>query len=68
MLITLWLENFNNMNDLLNITMSQQALKFSMNMPDNLHKKLKVEAAQKGTTVTDILIGLIEKHQKSKSK
>jgi len=46
--------------------MSIEAMKFTMNMPDDIHKKLKIEAAKKGTTVTDILLNLIEKHQKSK--
>ena len=48
--------------------MSEQDMRFSFIMPDGIHKKLKIEAAQKGTTVTDILLDLIEKHQKKKSK
>ncbi len=46
--------------------MSEQDMRFSFIMPDDVHKKLKIEAAKKGTTVTDILLNLIEKHQKSK--
>ena len=46
--------------------MSEQDMRFSFIMPDDMHKKLKVEAAQKSTTITDILLNLIGKHQKSK--
>ncbi len=59
------MKNFTSGIHLIN-SMSIEAMKFTMNMPDDIHKKLKIEAAKKGTTVTDILLNLIEKHQKSK--
>ena len=38
-----------------------QVMKLIVRIPDELHKKLKVKAAQDGTTMTDLVIGCLEK-------
>jgi hypothetical protein len=34
-------------------------------MPEELHKKIKIESAKNGTTMTEIIIKLLEEHAQS---
>ena len=38
-----------------------QAMKLIVRIPDELHRKLKVKAAQDGTTMTDLVVECLEK-------
>ena len=38
-----------------------QYMKLIVRIPDELHKKLKVKAAQNGTTMTDLVVECLEK-------
>ncbi len=39
----------------------KQSMKLIVRIPDELHRKLKVKAAQDGTTMTDLVVGCLEK-------
>jgi predicted HicB family RNase H-like nuclease len=38
-----------------------QHMKLIVRIPDDLHRKLKVKAAQNGTTMTDLVVECLEK-------
>jgi predicted HicB family RNase H-like nuclease len=39
----------------------KQQMKLIVRIPDELHRKLKVKAAQNGTTMTDLVVECLEK-------
>lgn len=53
-----------NIHNITNIKMPKKI--FQLKIEDNLHRKLKMKAVEKDTTMTDIIINLVKKYLKEK--